>query len=177
MRHGHIFVSSAGNNNMGTDTSDLIHTPSGYDLQNILSVGASTESGRKTSFSNYGRKTVHVFAPGRNIISTGKGKINSSSYSVSEWPIFSFSSDGYMVNQGTSFAAPHVAGVAGLIWSKYPRLTFDQVIQAILSTCRPSRDLEKLADCGGVVNAPAAMDFAGGLANGFSVGSDCESMG
>ena len=73
-RKGHVFVTSAGNNNLATDKSEYIHTPSGYDLENIVSVGASTEQGRKTSFSNFGQRTVHAFAPGRNVISTGISK-------------------------------------------------------------------------------------------------------
>ncbi|EZG89043.1 peptidase S8 family domain protein [Gregarina niphandrodes] len=139
-KHGHLFVSSAGNNNLATDYSDYIHTPSGYTVPNILSVGASTESGRKTPFSNYGKETVHVFAPGRNIISTGK--------------------DGYVVNQGTSFAAPHVVGIAGLIWSTFPELKNTEVRQAIMESCKRTTDLDKAAACGGVVDAQKAMQIA-----------------
>eukprot|EP01055_Gregarina_sp_Pseudo9_P005399 Gregarina_sp_Pseudo_9__5398@NODE_660_length_2410_cov_8_181358_g623_i0_p1_GENE_NODE_660_length_2410_cov_8_181358_g623_i0NODE_660_length_2410_cov_8_181358_g623_i0_p1_ORF_typecomplete_len563_score18_79Peptidase_S8/PF00082_22/7_8e03Peptidase_S8/PF00082_22/2_5e64Peptidase_S8_N/PF16361_5/0_0032_NODE_660_length_2410_cov_8_181358_g623_i01431690 len=136
-RQGHVFVTSAGNNNIGTDNSEFLHTPSGYPIGNVIAVGASTESGRKTSFSNYGKETVHVFAPGRNIISTGK--------------------DGYLINQGTSFAAPHVAGIAGLVWSRFPSFTSDQIVNLLLHSCRPSSELKNLASCGGVINADLAM--------------------
>eukprot|EP01053_Blabericola_migrator_P007994 Blabericola_migrator_1__7993@NODE_40_length_17295_cov_124_751393_g36_i0_p3_GENE_NODE_40_length_17295_cov_124_751393_g36_i0NODE_40_length_17295_cov_124_751393_g36_i0_p3_ORF_typecomplete_len601_score59_53Peptidase_S8/PF00082_22/9_1e65Peptidase_S8_N/PF16361_5/0_09_NODE_40_length_17295_cov_124_751393_g36_i01006311865 len=139
-RKGHIFVTSAGNNNIGTDNSEFIHTPSGYSIPNVLSVGASTEGGRKTSFSNYGKQTVHMFAPGRNIISTGK--------------------DGYLINQGTSFAAPHVAGVAALIWSRFPELTADQLVHVLLRSCRTAPELKSLSFCGGVINASMAMQRA-----------------
>lgn len=137
LRQNHLFVTSAGNSNMKTDGANVLHTPSGYPLANILSVGASTEVGGKTSFSNYGKKTVHMFAPGSNILSTGK--------------------DGYMLNQGTSFAAPHVAGIAGLIWSKYPSLTIAQLVWILKKSCRKTAELSGLAECGGVINAPEAM--------------------
>lgn len=106
-------------------------------MPNILSVGASTESGRKTSFSNFGKRTVHVFAPGRNVISAGVGE-----YLVcGELLDLRSLADGYLVNQGTSFAAPHVAGVAALVWSKYPELTVEQVVKSVLESCKETREL------------------------------------
>lgn len=50
------------------------HTPSIYNLDNIIAVGASTKSGRKASFSNYGRESVDFFAPGSRIVTTENGK-------------------------------------------------------------------------------------------------------
>ena len=65
-----------------------------------LVVGAIEKDGYKADFSNYGSH-VDVVAPGVSIWTT---QING----------------GYTINQGTSFAAPHVAGIAALIWAMDP---------------------------------------------------------
>ena len=63
-----------------------------------ICVASSTKDDERSSFSNYGKDMVHVFAPGSNIVSTTpNGKY--SSYS------------------GTSMASPQVAGLAALIRS------------------------------------------------------------
>lgn len=83
---------------------------------NILSVGAMTSSGTRSNFSNFGIQ-LDVVAPGSNILSTvlnnGTGSKN-----------------------GTSMAAPHVAGVAALILSINPCLTGQQVRDIIEQTAQ-----------------------------------------
>ncbi|MBK8550102.1 MAG: S8 family serine peptidase [Ignavibacteria bacterium] len=110
-----IIVCSGGN-----DGSDRLHYPSAYD--EVISVGASDETNNKASFSSYG-ETVDIFAPGfQNLttVRTGKG---SSAF------------DGnYDKLNGTSFAAPIVAGVAGLLLSKNPALTNEEVRGILVST-------------------------------------------
>ena len=81
-----------------------------------MTVGASTESDTRASFSNYG-VCVDMFAPGTNIIS--------------DW--FS-SSTATSVSSGTSESAPFVAGAAALCLEKYPSATPDNVKQTLLST-------------------------------------------
>ncbi len=65
---GILFVAAAGND--GVDTDQKEYYPSGYDLPNIVSVGASTRVDEPAKFSNFGVKTVDVFAPGAEILST-----------------------------------------------------------------------------------------------------------
>ncbi|MGB0428402.1 MAG: S8 family peptidase [Flavobacteriales bacterium] len=74
-----------------------------------------THSGRAASFSNYGKKKVDVFAPGKEIYST----VPQSDY------------DTY---QGTSMAAPMVAGVAALLKSYFPSLSMKEIRSIILET-------------------------------------------
>jgi subtilisin family serine protease len=89
-----------------------------------LSVGATTKSGRRASFSNTG-SWISLAAPGDNVF----GAI--SSYSKArDWPRYSLpgSEHGfYGYASGTSFASPQVAGAAALVWAANPSLTRDQV--------------------------------------------------
>ena len=78
-----------------------------------ITVGATTQSDVKASFSNFGR-CLDVFAPGAQILSS--------------WP-----SGKYALLDGTSMAAPHVAGVAALILEANPLLTPSQVSSAIVA--------------------------------------------
>jgi len=97
---GVTLVASAGNKN-----SSIPHYPSFF--QEVISVGASNEQDNKASFSNYGTR-IDLVAPGTNIYST---TLNNS----------------YDYLNGTSFAAPIVSAVAGLLKSKYPNLSPDEI--------------------------------------------------
>lgn len=81
---------------------------------NVISVASTTSTDAKSSFSTYGT-WVKVAAPGSNIYSTD--------YNGS-----------YVNKSGTSMATPHVAGLAGLVWSTGKYTTAAQVISRIQST-------------------------------------------
>ncbi|MBI4649966.1 S8 family serine peptidase, partial [Candidatus Desantisbacteria bacterium] len=97
---GAISIASAGNEN-----SDGPHYPSGYDK--VLCVAATSSNDSRASFSNYGAD-VDVSAPGVNILST-------------------LTSNRYGNMSGTSMSTPFVSGLAGLILSKYPTLTNENI--------------------------------------------------
>ncbi|MER6943411.1 type VII secretion-associated serine protease mycosin [Nonomuraea sp. NPDC000554] len=106
-----VIVAAAGNVEKGGVTAPAY--PAAY--EGVLSVGAVTEDGRRSDFSNTGSR-VGVVAPGEKITSSWTGR--------------SFRSD----LKGTSFAAPYVAGVAALVRSRYPRLNEEQVRRRIENT-------------------------------------------
>lgn len=113
--------------------------PSYPPLDNIISVAASDQDDNLASFSNYGRNSVDVMAPGVTIYSTCLNET-------------------YCPNQGTSMATPHVTGIAGLILSRNPALTYAQVKSAILDNV--DHLLPSIADkliTGGRVNAFTAL--------------------
>ena len=98
-----LFVAAAGNENVDTDVDPV--SPASIDLPNILSVAAVHNEGHLTDFTNYGRTSVDLVAPGEDIISLAPG-----------------SSPPYAYGSGTSMAAPHVTGVAALAASAKPTL-------------------------------------------------------
>jgi len=98
---GILFIAAAGNESNDNDINPLY--PASYDLPNIISVAASNSSDSLASFSNYGKATVDVMAPGVNVLST----------------YYDSSGAGYAFADGTSVAAPFAAGVAALVASKY----------------------------------------------------------
>src|SRR5438093_12811349 len=69
--HGSLFVAAAGNDSSDNDASPQY--PSGYDLPNVISVAASDSSDQLAYFSNHGRATVDLAAPGQSIYSTWPG--------------------------------------------------------------------------------------------------------
>jgi len=65
--HG-ILICAAGNSNSNNDNNPIY--PACYDLPNVVCVGSINSNGARSSFSNYGQNSVHLFAPGEFILST-----------------------------------------------------------------------------------------------------------
>lgn len=105
---------------------------------NVIAVASTTSSDSQSSFSNQG-SYVDIAAPGSSIYSTYK-------------------SGGYSFSSGTSMAAPHVAGLAALIWSQNSSLTRQQVWTQIRSTAQDLGTSGWDSQFGyGRINAAAAM--------------------
>ncbi|HEX6471948.1 MAG TPA: S8 family serine peptidase [Streptosporangiaceae bacterium] len=107
-----LVVAAAGNVTDEQKGKELPAYPAGYD--GVIGVAAVDQGGQISDFSNQ-KTQIAVAAPGKDIIST--------------WP-----GGGYGVDNGTSFAAPFVAGLAALIRSYRPGLTYQQVANRILAT-------------------------------------------
>lgn len=154
-----LFIAAAGNYGLNNNNPSTAQYPASYDLPNIISVAASCandfwgswveEDG--TRYSNFGSTSVHLFAPGINIRSTCsiRGCTDDFCDSTNSIP--------YCVDNGTSFAAPHVAGVAALIKSAYPNATTGQLKWAILNGVDTIPDLTNLCITGGRLNAYGAL--------------------
>src|SRR5690606_19413975 len=65
---GIVFTAAAGNS--ASNNNSIPHYPSNYELENVISVAAHNIKDELASFSCYGSNTVHVAAPGQNILST-----------------------------------------------------------------------------------------------------------
>lgn len=162
-----LLIHAAGNEASNTDEKENYPNPyfksSNAKAPNWITVGASSDPTIKDSyvaeFSNYGKNSVDVFAPGVKIYSTVP------------------TTNQYGSLQGTSMASPVVAGIAALIRSYYPGLTAGQVKAAIeksvtttsepITVTKPgTKDkvfLSDLSATGGIVNAYNAVKIAAGM--------------
>ena len=139
-----IFVAAAGNSSNNNDASPTY--PASYDLANIISVMATTNTDQRASFSNYGLTTVDLGAPG------GSG------YGDSRDILSTYPGGGYMYMAGTSMATPHVTGACALLLSINPTLTYSDVKQILLDTVDTT--LQGLCVSGGRLNLYAAAQEA-----------------
>jgi len=114
----------------------------------VIAVAATTSAGARASFSNYGTG-IDISAPGQSILST----LNSGTTTPG--------SASYASYNGTSMAAPHVAGVVALMQSVAPSpLSPAQVESIIKSTARPLPGACS-GGCGaGIIDADAAVTAA-----------------
>jgi len=146
--HDHIFVAAAGNFSENTDVTP--YYPASYANANIVSVAATDPGDYIAYFSNKGLHSVDLGAPGVGILST---------LPTIETP--GMLDQGLVPNygtlDGTSMAAPHVAGVIALVRAHHPEWSAQQVIQDVLSTADPVPSLKGVTFTGGRLNAAAAL--------------------
>lgn len=147
---GTVVVVSAGNENSNAAN----YQPAS--CTGVITVASSNRAGNRASYSNYGA-TVEISAPGGD---SGNGVLSTLNTGTTI-P----ASDSYAFYQGTSMAAPHVAGIVSLMFSVKSTLTPAQVLN-ILQTTRtafPAGSTCTTAICGpGIINAAAAVSAAQG---------------
>jgi subtilisin family serine protease len=156
---GVLLVHAAGNDGANVDSARNFPTPvylsDKTKASNWLTIGASApKDDLAASFSNYGKESVDVFAPGVDIYSSIPG------------------GNTYGRASGTSMASPVTAGVAALILEYYPTLTAKQlkyviensVVKINTETTIPGGEekvpFSSLSKTGGIVNAYNAVKLA-----------------
>ncbi len=123
MDAGILFVTTASNGGddyLSDDIDDPVFQryPAVLDFPNMIVTAASTYDDNLAPFSNYGRQTVHLSAPGRYIHTTTPG-------------------NGYIYRSGTSFAAPMVAAGALLLKAQDPTRVWHELRNLLLAGGKP----------------------------------------
>ena len=137
-----LFVVAAGNSSQNDDT--MPSYPASFNAPNIVTVAATTSTDTLASFSNFGHTTVHLGAPGVNIVST----LPNASY-------------GFL--SGTSMATPHVSGAAMLVLSACT-LNTAALRTALLANVDADPSLAGITVTGGRLNVNKAIrSCSGGL--------------
>ncbi|MCA9837852.1 MAG: S8 family serine peptidase [Trueperaceae bacterium] len=153
---GIVVVVAAGN----SDSDAGFFSPASCD--NVITVGAIGPTGERAPYSNYGSK-IDVMATGGD---TGKSfDFNGQQLAAGVWSTLKDDETGnftFAAYQGTSMAAPHIAGIAALMLSKDPNLTPDQVLARLVDSAVPLSASKCLRpsgnECGaGLVDAAAAL--------------------
>ena len=133
---GILFVVASGSTSTNNDTSPRY--PAGYSLRNIISVAATDKSGALAQFSNYGASSVHLAAPGQDILTTTLG-------------------NDFGQHSGTSMAASMVTGVAVLALSTRPDLSVDELRSLLFRSVDTLPGLRGKVSTGGRINAAKAL--------------------
>ncbi|MDD2897080.1 MAG: S8 family serine peptidase [Desulfuromonadaceae bacterium] len=121
---GALMISAAGNTGKNLDEYSVF--PASIRSSNNIAVAASSPSDGRPSYSDYGRHTVELAAPGG--VSTGSPDgVLSTVWLGTNGSIL------YRTTAGTSMAVPHVTGAAALVWNKTPLLSALQVKARILN--------------------------------------------
>jgi len=140
-KKGIIIVVAAGNEEENIDNGMDTYFPCNYDLSNIICVGSVNRDGKVSQFSNYGKNSVDLFAPGNRIKST----IPHGKY-------------GYL--SGSSQAAAFVTGAVSLMKTVNPNLTPAQVKKILMDTATTSPYLYGKSKSKGVLNISKAVKMA-----------------
>jgi thermitase len=133
---GILFVAASGNASTNTDRTP--HYPASYNLPNVISVAALDRNDQLAAFSNFGPRTVHIAAPGKDILST-------------------WLDNEYQNASGTSMATPVVAGVAALVLSREANLSVEELRRKLFASVDKLDSLKGKVVTGGRINAAKAV--------------------
>lgn len=137
-KKGILVVCAAGNDSANIDEKKNAFYPASYGLSNIITVASYDEDLRLVDSSNYGKKIVDIFAPGKRIKSS-----------------LPLGRAGFLT--GTSQATPFVTGVAALLKSQDRSLTPARIKEIIRSSAKTELTLKAYTNSNGRLDASNAL--------------------
>ncbi len=150
LNKGVLVVAASGNGHPqtgeGLNTDAINNIPSALPHSNIISVASSAKGEELASYSNYGKVTVDVVAPG----GSQEHQLFSSFYKNSQEELF-------IGMQGTSMASPVTAGVVALMQAKNPTLSFQKIKKALMETGTSKKSLQLKTKSGREISALRAV--------------------
>jgi len=133
-----LVVAAAGNESL--DNDEIPFYPASFDLDNVVSVAATTRRDELYPWSNTGATTVDLAAPGQEIYSTDY-----------------LSDNAYAIDEGTSMAAAYVTGASALLRARYSSESPRQIIDRLLAGVDPLPTLTGRCLSGGRLNLQKAL--------------------
>lgn len=135
-----LFVTSSGNATTfrGANIDKKPYYPACFDFDNLISVTSTDQSGNLSTLANYGQHSIDLAAPGDNI------------------PVIQANDDLIFVS-GTSFAAPHVTGVAAVLYAFDKNLTPYQCKKYICDTVQTKESLYGKCKTSGIIDGYSAL--------------------
>ncbi len=146
---GVLLITSAGNHSKNNDVDGYF--PCNFKATGNLCVGATDISDNYASFSGYGVQSVHLAAPGVQILGLVPAEGQSQGCAGE-----------FCRKNGTSQAVPHVSGVAALVWAANPSLSHRGVHEVLVNSVDRLPNLEDKVMSGGRLNAYRAVLMATG---------------
>ncbi len=142
---GVVFCAAAGNDGKDIDRDPIY--PASYNASNIIAVAASDQDDKLASFSNYGKNSVDVAAPGKNILST-------------------YPENKYAYMDGTSMATPNITGLVALLSAKFPSDSVSDIKNKILN------NVDKISSYKGKIASEGRANSYKALLNGNTDDND-----
>lgn len=138
-----LVVAAAGNDSMffKHDLDKKPKYPAAFGSDYLLVVASTTSNGGLSFFSNVGKISVDLAAPGSSIYSTIPG-------------------NRYASMDGTSMATPAAVGVAAELWSYFPELSALEIKQVLMDSVTPVPPFKKYMQSGGRVDLYNALQTA-----------------
>jgi subtilisin family serine protease len=137
--YGVLVIAAAGNDSSDNDRNPTY--PASFDNDNLLIIASTSSNGKLSYFSNFGKNTVDVAAPGSNIFSTTPG-------------------NKYESMSGTSMATPTTVGLTAEVLSHYPDLTYKQLKDVIMNSVTKVDSFAPKMVSGGRIDLKRALELA-----------------
>ncbi len=138
--YGTLVVAAAGND-YKTDIDKVKHYPASFTNETLMVIASTTNRGALSSFSNIGKISIDLAAPGSSVYSTVPG-------------------DRYASMSGTSMATPTTVGVAAEVLSNFPELGPVELKNVLMETVTPVSRFIGLMQAEGRVDLYNALNHA-----------------